>query len=434
MRWPARREGWALGAEVHTMTQGGRARPVFPVSTLTPNPAKEPPVPWFATSLVPMVAVLAGVAGGPAHAQPDATDPGTAPAGSVEVLARMEGPGPSGIAVTPEGRVFVGFPRHADDHASATLAELKDGRLVPYPSEAMSLPSDAPPEKRLLSVHGMTTDRLGRLWVIDDGKRKGHDIPEGGAKVVGIDPRTNEVFASVTLKPPVLRPDSHMNDLRVDLGHGAKGTAYVADSSFGTSPALVVVDLASGRQRRVLATHPSTQPDPGFLTMLEGRALTYDAKHPTFPVGGVDGVALGEGGRRLYYSPLSSHRLYSIPTDVLANPAASDVQLAANVRDEGEKGAADGLAEDAQGRLYTTDFEHDAILRRSPDGTFERLAYDPRFIWPDGIFVDARYVYVTLGQWNRLPDFNGGKDRREPPYLLVRIPKEPPPTVRSPAG
>ncbi|MCY1043617.1 hypothetical protein OV208_20020 [Corallococcus sp. bb12-1] len=390
---------------------------------------------WFSVPLLPMVTVLAGMAGGPvARAQSDTADPGTAPSGSVEVLARMEGPGPSGIAVTPEGRIFVGFPRHADDHASATLAELKGGRLFPYPSSAMSLPSDAPPAERLLSVHGMTVDRLGRLWIIDDGKRQGHDIPEGGAKVVGIDPRTNRVIASVPLKAPALRPDSHMNDLRVDLGHGAKGTAYVSDSSFGTTPALVVVDLASGRQRRVLANHPSTQPDPGFLTVLEGRALKYDPRHPTFPVGGVDGLALGEGGQRLYYAPLSSHRLYSVPTDVLANPAASDAQVAASVRDEGEKGAADGLAEDSQGRLYTTDFEHDAILRRAPDGTFERLAHDARFVWPDGIFVDAHHVYVTLGQWNRLPDFNGGKERRQPPYLLVRIPVEAPPTVRSPTG
>jgi hypothetical protein len=54
-------------------------------------------------------------------------------------------------------------------------------------------------------------------------------------------------------------PESHMNDLRVDLTHGAAGTAYVADSSFGTTPALVVVDIATGRERRVLGSHQSTQ-------------------------------------------------------------------------------------------------------------------------------------------------------------------------------
>jgi hypothetical protein len=48
-----------------------------------------------------------------------------------------------------------------------------------------------------------------------------------------------------------------------------------AGSSFGTSPALVVVDIATGRQRPVLATHLSTQPEAGFLAILEvGRCDT----------------------------------------------------------------------------------------------------------------------------------------------------------------
>jgi len=364
---------------------------------------------------------------------PDTANLGGATAGSLEVVARFFGPGPSGIAVTPSGRIFVGFPRHADDHRGPTLGELKDGRIVPYPDAALSLPSDAPPADRLISVHGTTTDSRGRLWLIDDGKRAGHPIPDGGAKVVGIDPTTNRIFAKVVLKAPALLADSHMNDLRVDLTHGAEGTAYVADSSFGTSPAIVVVDIATGRQRRVLAHHYSTQPEQEFLTVLEGRPLRYDAVHPTFPVGGVDGITLSADSTRLYYSPLSSRRLYSIPTDVLANFDASEAQLESAVTNEGEKGAADGLATDRENRIYTTDSEHDAIMRRYPDGHFDVVARDPRIVWPDGIFAADHFVYVTLGQWDRLPGFNGGEDLRRPPYLLVRIPIEAPPTINDPA-
>lgn len=368
----------------------------------------------------------------PAPQAGDTVDLGGATAGSLEVVARFYGPGPSGIAVTPDGRVFVGFPRHADDHRGPTLAELRDGHLIPYPNAAMSLPSDAPASDRLLSVHGMTTDTRGRLWLIDDGKRAGQPIPAGGAKVVGIDPATGRVFAKVVLTPPAMREDSHMNDLRVDLTHGAEGTAYIADSSFGTTPALVVVDIASGRQRRVLADDPSTHAVDGFLTVLEGRPLRYDAHHQRFPVGGVDGVTLSADSTRLYFSPLTSRRLYSIPTALLSDFRVDDPQLAAAVRDEGEKGAADGLATDADNRLYTTDFEHDAIMRRDPDGHFDVVARDPRIVWPDGIFAAERYVYVTLGQWDRLPGFNDGKDLRRPPYLLVRIPLQQPPAIDLP--
>jgi sugar lactone lactonase YvrE len=80
---------------------------------------------------------------------------------------------------------------------------------------------------------------------------------------------------------------------------------------------------------------------------------------------------------------------------------------------------------DARGRVYVTDAEHDAILRRWPDGHLDTVARDPRIVWPDGIFVTERWVYVTLAQSNRLPEFHEGRDLRQPPYLLVRAPAKP---------
>ncbi|MEK6345946.1 MAG: L-dopachrome tautomerase-related protein [Burkholderia sp.] len=372
-------------------------------------------------------AALAGGLPGGARAGTVAGD--TTPDGAFEVVAAFAGPGPSGIAVTPAGRVFVGFPRHADNHREATLAEWRDGALLPYPSAALSLPSQRPPAQRLMSVHGMTTDRDGRLWVIDDGKLAGQPIAAGAAKIVGIDPASDRVIANLVLTPPAMHPDSHMNDLRVDLTHGAQGTAYVADSSFGHTGALVVVDIATGRQRRVLATHPSTQPEAGFRAVLEGRPLRYDAQHPTFPVGGADSITLSADSTRLYYSPLTSRRLYSIATALLADFGASDAQLAAGVVDHGEKVMTDGLATDAADRIYMTAGEHDAIMRRDPDGRMSVVVRDPRIVWPDGIFATATHVYCTLGQWNRLPGFNGGRDLRQPPYLLIRAPLEAAPVV-----
>lgn len=360
----------------------------------------------------------------------DTRDRAAESSGSFEIVARLPEPGPSGIAVTPDGRIFLGFPRHAIDHTAPTLARLDGDRLVPFPNEAWSLPSSRAAAERLVSVHGMTTDTRGRLWVIDDGKIAGKPIEEGAVKVVGFEPATGEIVSNVVLRAPALLPDSHMNDLRVDLTHGEAGTAYVSDSSFGTSPALVVVDLATGRQRRVLATHRSTNPEAGFVAMLEGIPLVYDPRRPTFPVGGVDGLTLSADARQLWFAPLTSRRLYRIATDVLSRDDASDAELEANVIDEGEKGFADGLASDAHDVLYTTDAEHDAIRWRTRDGRTGVLARDPRFIWPDGIFASSTHVYVTLGQWNRLPAFNGGVDRRRPPYLVVRIPihqETPPP-------
>lgn len=372
------------------------------------------------------VASLSPVLGlaSPALAAGNADD-GTSSAGPFDIVAEFQGPGPSGVAVLPNGRMFVSFPRHADNHSGATLGEIRNGAVLPYPSAEMSLPSDRAPADRLMSVHGITHDSSGRLWVIDDGKLAGHDIPHGAAKIVCIDPVSNRVVHKILLEAPVMLPDSHMNDLRVSLSVGHAGTVFVTDSSFGTEPAIVVADIATGRTRRVLAHHPSTQAVSGFMAIVEGEPRRYIPHHPQMVSGGADGIALLPDESRLYYAPLTSRRLYSIPTQALADQSLSEQALADRVRDEGEKGTADGLCFDQHGRLYTTNFEHDCILRRDPDGTISMAVRDARILSPDGICATREWIYCTLGQWNRLPSFNDGQNRRKPPYLLIRFPVEP---------
>lgn len=376
--------------------------------------SKYPLAAGFLASLISI-----GMASVSVSARAETVDRSLVPVGSIEEVAAFQGPGPSGIVVTPNGRTFVGFPRHAIDHPGMTLGELVNGKLLPYPSAAVSQPSALADREKLISVHGMTLDSQGRLWLIDDGKRAGHEgIAPGAAKVVGIDLNSNTIVASVVLKDALLQ-DSHMNDLRIDLTHGSQGTAYVADSSFGESPALVVVDLASGRQRRVLADDPSIKAQADFVTQLDGVPMRYQGNKTVFPHGGVDSLALTADGTRLYYSPLTGRHLWSLPTAALSDFTLNDRQLASQIRDEGEKVMTDGMDIDRQGRIYLTDAEHHQVLRRWPDGHLEVVLRDPRLVWPDGLFVTADAVYVTLGQWDRM---GKGFDTRRPPYLLIRTP------------
>ncbi|MDG6095396.1 major royal jelly family protein [Acetobacter sp. AN02] len=366
----------------------------------------------------------ASAAGGAEAGITENRDPAFGQHGKVEVVARIASADPSGIVVVG-GRLFLTFPRHDGDHGGPGLAEWKDGRLIPFPSEAFSSSGQGEPERHLISPHGMTTDTRGNIWVIDDGKIKGRDIPPGGAKVVGISPETGEIIATVILKD-ALRPGSHMNDLRVDLTHGEKGTVFITDSSFDGHPALVVADIASGRQRRVLEGTVSVMPDKGYQTVLDGHVLEYDPKNPSFPAGGADGITLSSDSSTVFYAPLASRRLYSLPSAALADFSLSSEKLASMVRDEGEKGAADGLATDPWNRIYTTAADHDGVFRRNPDGRYDLIASDPRIVWPDGIFADHEFVYVVAGQWTRLPRFHQGHDLRRPPFLVVRIPITPP--------
>ena len=343
------------------------------------------------------------------------------PPSPVEVVASISSPDFSGVVVTADQRIFLGFPRHADDHAGPTLAEYRAGKLVPYPDASISLPGELNPAKRLVSVHGMTLDSAGTLWLIDDGKEAGKPIQPGAVKVVGIDLKQNRVIASVPLPSGVYLPDSHMNDLRVDLTHGVKGTAFITDSSFGDSPALVVVDLATGVSRRIFEHSRFTAADTHFMTYLEGEPLVYSNRTPHFPQGGADGIELSVDSARLYWTSLSGRELWSAPTSVLSDREATPRQLEDAVTDEGERPNADGLARDDAGGIYFGAYDQRSLVRRNPNGSFCVMAHDERLGWPDALFVQNGYLYVTLGQWNRLAAFNDGVEKRKPPYLVVRV-------------
>ncbi|WP_228377139.1 major royal jelly family protein [Chryseobacterium sp. FH2] len=341
------------------------------------------------------------------------------------VIARISAPNPdmSGIAVSSDNRVFLGFPRHADDHSEFALAELIDGKPIPFPNKEYTYPSRKPYSEWLVSPHGMYMDKNDVLWVLDDGKRSGQkEIPEGAAKVVGIDIHSQKILHTLVIPKPILSDDAHYNDLRVDLTHGEKGSIYIANSGFGERYSLVVIDIASGNCREVLLNHYSTSPELQFMGFLEGKPHAYDFKNQTFPNGGADGIALSPDSKTLFWTTITGRNLYSISTDLLSDPKISNQKLAEAVKNEGQHPACDGLAEDEKGNIFFGAFEQQSIIRRSANGSYNLIVYDrENFVWPDGLAYRNGYIYVTLGQWNRLPGFNNGKDLRKPPYLVVRI-------------
>lgn len=342
-----------------------------------------------------------------------------------EIIARINPPDPdlSGIAVSSDNRVFLGFPRHADNHGSFALAELINGKPMPFPNKQYVLPSSKPLRDRLVSPHGLYIDKKNVLWVLDDGKRAGNkEIPEGAAKVVAIDIKSKMILHTLVIQKPVLSDDAHYNDLRVDLSHGKEGTVYIANSGFAERYSIVVIDVATGKTREVLLNHYSTSPEPGYMAFLEGQPLKYDFKNQTFPAGGADGVALSPDNSTLFYTAISGRKLFSVPTALLSDADVSGQQLSAAVKYEGERPSCDGLAEDEHGNLYFGAFEQQSIIQRKADGQYTSIANDKaNFVWPDGLAYRNGYVYVTLGQWNRMASLNKGKDLRKPPYLVVKI-------------
>lgn len=347
----------------------------------------------------------------PAQVPADSVDHGAHPSGNVRIVARFQEAQPSGIAALPDGRLILSFPRSALDHDGPRLGVWADNRLTPWP--------DAATQARFVSPLGMTIDGRGRLWVLDEGIVAGQTTPPH-PHLFGLDPQTGQIIEDIALDPPGAPMGTAVNDIRIDLTHGSGGTAYISDIS-AKHPGLLIVDLATRRMRYVLTGTPQVSPTPGFAMMVDGQLMRYDPAKPNFAVGAIDGIVLSADSKRLYWSPLAGRRLYSLPTALLADPSITDSKLSAAIHDEGEIGVMDGMAAGPDGSLFFTDLERHAIERMWPDGHLSTVARDARLIAPDSIALTPGGLFVTVGQWSRLPSYHGGRDLVERPWFVVHV-------------
>ena len=323
----------------------------------------------------------------------------------LETVALIWDAMPAGVAVSREGRVFLSFPKWTPQ-VQFSLGELtKDRGLVPYPDERAHQQGEA---DAFESVQGIYIDDADRLWLLD----------AGAGKLVSVDLASGRATKAVRIPQDVLKPAAYLNDVRVDPRRGVEGTAYISDSLGG---GVIVLDVASGEAWRRLKDHPSARAADDVVAEVEG------VKLPTFR-GNTDGIALSPDGKTLYYCAFTRRDVYSVPTDALADRGTSEEQVAAAVKLIATKpSACDGIGCDAQGRIYTTDHEDNAIRRITPttdgaDARVEVIVQDERLLWPDAVWLHGGYVYITTNQLNRLSHLHGGKDLRQPPYALFRYP------------
>lgn len=327
----------------------------------------------------------------------------------VEVAASLQLP-LGNVAVSDQGRVFFNIHPFAQAHRfqDAFVFELVDGTPVPFPSAEL--------QPELQFTFGMTTDRQGRLWLTSPATSE-----RAQTRVVAIDLATGHVVVDHLFEPGVARG---AQDLRVS----ADGrTMYMADTGTlrFTEAALLVVDLDSWAVRRVLAGHPSTQPQDWYIQTAHGPNRVAGGLI-TFAIG-VDGIALDPEGKWLYYATMTHDTLYRIPTSVLLDGSLEPEAVASAVQAVGPKPLSDGIATDAAGRVLVTDVEHGALVRMTPAGKLETLMVHPDIVWSDGVSVAPNGdVYVTdsaipsyLDPWLRPPS-RAALDRGAP-YGLYRL-------------
>lgn len=349
------------------------------------------------------------------------------PLGALEPVAYFNGAMPTGVTVSHKGRIFVNFPKWGDD-VSFTVAEIRNGEMVAYPDESINQTNPADQAAALVSVQSVVVDPVDRLWILDTGSPLFQPTKYRGPKLVCVDLKTDQVSKKILFPQDVALPTTYLNDIRFDLRRGSEGMAFITDSAQKGSNGIIVVDLASEQSWRRLHDHHSVKPEElqTFLPIVEGRPFLERQPDGSVKHGasmGSDGIAINADGNRLYYCPLGSRKLYSVDTNALSDQSLKEQEVGATVIDEGDRGgASDGLESDSAGNIYSTNYEHNAILRRSPDKRWETLTHDPRLLWPDTLSLATDgYLYVTANQLHRQARFHKGKDLRRKPYSLFRI-------------
>jgi sugar lactone lactonase YvrE len=254
------------------------------------------------------------------------------------------------------------------------------------------------------------------LFALDTGSTNLSGCDPDLAALWVVDLTSNEVRRH-SFDRTILFRTSYLNDLAVDAHHGV---AYLVDSGGEAPNALLVLDLETGTTRRVLDDHPTVRAGPP-ASPEAFRVGDTSLVSPDFRIGAT-AAARSPDGATVYWTKPDT--LCSIPSGALRDESLRPGDLDRFIHSWPRRDfAADGIDQDHQGRLVMTDVTNNAVTRFDPaSGEYERIASDPRIDWPDGIaFAIDGSCYVTASQMHRSGMFDGGADRRHPPFAVLRI-------------
>ncbi len=332
----------------------------------------------------------------------------------------------TGVTVSERGRIFVNFPRWTEDSPISVAELMEDGSLRPYPNEQWNAwrnvrRDEVDPSGHWVCVQSVVADGRGSVWVVDPAAPAVDGIVPGGPKLVRIDLATDRVAQVIRFGQDVAIPGSYLNDVRF-----SKDGRYAFLTDAGQRGALVVVELASGKARRVLDGHPSTQPEKGVVVRTDGRPLRYPDGRPVLFA--ADSIAHSSDGAWLYWKALTGNTLYRIQTAALTGPGLAGEDVASQAQSYGKVGPTDGLW---IGRgtdiLYITSIEDNAVkardLSQGPSGRLRTVVQDQRLRWPDTFSQGPDgSLYVTTSRIQDSAFFN----RDAPlalPTQLWRLPR-----------
>jgi sugar lactone lactonase YvrE len=316
----------------------------------------------------------------------------------------------TGVTTTADGRVFALFS-HLNEGPDAHIVELaKDGSSKLYPNAAWNSwkPGDDPAHA-FVAVNALRMGPDGSLWIVDTGTRGlGTPVIDGGAKVVAIDVQKNAVRRVYSLRT-VATGLSYVDDIRF---HG--DNAYLTDAGV---PGIIVLNLRTGKARRVLDHDPSTTAHrplrvSGAVLLNEGKEMYIHA----------DQLEVSPDGKWFYYQPACGP-MFRIETRYLDMPKLSAKEVSRHAQLWAETPSTGGTVIDADGNIYLSDLNTRTIYKFTPDGKKTVLLHDERLDWVDAMWIDRQgNLWMPAAQIDQMAVFQKGVSRVKYPVVIYTLP------------
>lgn len=316
----------------------------------------------------------------------------------------------SAVSSTANGRLFLYWSTYLDDNTGPLLTEqLSDNSSIPFPNEEWnsynSSNATQNPEDYFVGIAAQRVGPDGNLWVLDAGT--GDPAP----KLVAFNVTTRELAQRFTLENATTN-STHWDDFRFN-----GNMVYLTDIG---NAALGILDTETGANTRVLQDDKSTT--GYFPVSAEGRVLVLSTGEPHYD--DADQLEVSPDGVYLYYQPCNGG-LWRIETALLDkalhNETAANA-LSDSVVPYAPTVSTGGTAIDADGTVYASDTDNNAVLRTFSNGTTEVLIQDDRLQWVDAMWVDAQQrLWMPVNQLFRGSRFGNGTATYEPPFYVFTM-------------
>lgn len=309
---------------------------------------------------------------------------------------------PGNIAVSKNNRIFMS--NHFFYGAQHKIVEiLKDGTASPYPNKLFS--------QSLNPVLGVVVDNKNILWMLETASGK-----DRAGRLIGWDIKKDKLYKTIYLALPVIPEDSFLNDLAVDRKNEA---IYITDTASAKTTALIVVNLKTGKARRVLEGSPFTQPED-IAMIIDKKVVMLGGGHAKV---GVNPITIDNKSEWVYFGPMTGKKLFRVKTQDLLDTTLTEATLQSRVELYAYKPISDGITIDAENNIYITDISSNSIGYIDKNKKYHKLFSDEkRLSWPDGFAVAPNNkIYATVNQLHKSPVLNSGDDDSDGKYYIIQF-------------